>query len=318
MSTLTGPILVPLDGSSTSASILPYAVALARALQLPVVLFQAVDPHSVMMPQAPVGARPAGSLCTAGRRGFEMAQTQLIDQELGKVRAHLESVAATFGEHDVAATVLVHEGTAAETILAAAHETGAGLVAMSTHGHTGLQRLMMGSVTDRVVHDAHLPMLVAHPIAGAALGEPHWQRVLLPLDGSAGAAEAGVPVAKALGAPVNLGRIIPPPKVAITGTPGDLTGAVELLSYAADDALGKAQAYLEDIAARMRAEGVKTEQFAAIGLPEEEILKMAEPQTLLVMATHGRTGVARMVQGSVADRVMRTANSAVLLVPREH
>lgn len=320
MPTLNGPMLVPLDGSETSGSILPYSITLAKALHLPVVLLRVVDPHSIELPHTPVGSAPAGALGSPGRRGFQLAQTQVIDQELEKARAELETVAMTFRELGVHAEVQAHEGTPADTILETARKVNACMVAMSTHGYTGLRRAMMGSVTDRVVHDGHLPMLVAHPMAGATMGQAHWRRVVLPLDGSAGAAEVGVPittqVAKALGVPAHLGRIIPPPKVGMTGTPGDLTGAVELVKFAADDSLNKAEAYLQDIAARMSADGVKTDHFAAIGMPEDEIVKMAEPDTLLVMATHGRTGVARMVLGSVADRVMRTANSAVLLVPR--
>jgi nucleotide-binding universal stress UspA family protein len=320
MNAIAGPILVPLDGSPASETILPYAAALARALHLPVRLVQIIDPNAYELPVHPVGSAPAGSVGTPGRRGFGLAWNQVLDQEIGKARSHMETVAGELRATGVEVEVLAHEGAPGDAILAAAAEVGAGMIAMSTHGRGGLQRMMMGSVTDKVVHNGHLPTLVAHPSAGAEFAGPHWRRVLLPLDGSAQAEAAAVPVAaavaKALGAPLNLCRIVAPPKVGLTGAPGDLSGAVGLLTEAADEALRQANLYLTQLSARLAAEGVSGDQSVRLGVPEDEVIAMTEPDTLLVMATHGRTGLARMVLGSVADRVMRTSNSAVLLVPR--
>lgn len=314
-----GPVLIPLDGSEVAASMVPRAAALARALGLPVVLLQVVDPHTVQVPEGRIGSAPPDALGVGGRRGFSFAQNQLIDQELDKARAQLETVAAELRATGLQAAVRTHEGQVGPTILATAQEEGASLIAMSTHGRTGLQRLMMGSVTDYVVHHTTLPVLVARP-AAAAPGTAPWRRLLLPLDGSDEGAAVSVPlavrVARALGVPLNVVRVVPVPRVAATGVPGDMSGAVELVAYAADDAMAVARRYLDTVGNLLEAAGVPGERIVCMGVPEDEIVALAEPDTLLVMATRGRTGLARMVLGSVADRVMRTANAAVLLVPR--
>ncbi|HNB35488.1 MAG TPA: universal stress protein, partial [Anaerolineales bacterium] len=58
---------------------------------------------------------------------------------------------------------IVQEGAVPETILAVADETHADMIAMSTHGRTGVSRWLMGSVADRVVHYAHIPVMLIHP-----------------------------------------------------------------------------------------------------------------------------------------------------------
>ncbi len=319
MSALSGPIIIPLDGSPLSESILPYAIPVARALGLPVCLLYTVDPHKLLLPEPPLPPRPevAGLETTPAQPAIPLEQA--VDQEMGKGRMHLEGVAANIRAAGLTVEVQTHEGAAGPVILEAAAREHAALIAMSTHGRSGIQRVMLGSVTDHVVHNGHVPMLVARPPLTTEFHAAPWYQVVLPLDGSEGAEQAGVPVAaavaKALGLPLHLSRVVPPLRMAATGVPGD---ASWMAVVAADTELPlrEADQYLAGLAGRLEADGLRCERSVIAGLPEDEIGRMAEPHTLIVMATHGRTGLARMVLGSVADKVMHHANSAVLLVPR--
>ncbi len=319
MSTLSGPVIIPLDGSPLSETILLYAVPVARALGLPVCLLYTVDPHKLTLPDPPLPphAQVAGLEPTPPLPAIPLEQA--VDQEMGKARVHLEGVAANVRAAGLTVDVQIHEGAAGPVILEVAEREHAALIAMSTHGRSGIQRVMLGSVTDHVVHKGHVPMLVARPPSAEGFQAAPWYQVVLPLDGSDGAAQAGVPVAaavaKALSLPLHLCRVVPPLRMGLTGVPGD---ASWMAAVAADTELPlrEAEQYLAGLVGGLEADGLRCERSVIAGLPEDEIGRMAEPHTLIVMATHGRTGLARMVLGSVADRVMHNAHSAVLLVPR--
>jgi len=98
----------------------------------------------------------------------------------------------------------------------------------------------------------------------------------------------------------------------------DATGApISVRDYATRGA----EAHLEDIAARLEKDGARPAVFIRFGKPSEEILRFADENNvdLIVMGTHGRTGLAHLLAGSVAERVVRSSKLPVLTVPhREH
>jgi nucleotide-binding universal stress UspA family protein len=140
------------------------------------------------------------------------------------------------------------------------------------------------------------------------------QRILVPLDGSV-LAELALPEALALSklsdTEITLLQVVPPIDDVITVGPQEIT-----LDQQWD--LQKAQAlrYLRTISGRPEWQGVRVNAAVELGRPAETILAFAERNGAdrIVMSTHGRTGLGRWVLGSVADKVLRAANTTVVLV----
>ncbi|MBP8002808.1 MAG: universal stress protein [Chloroflexi bacterium] len=142
-------ILVPLDGSPLAEAVLPHAQALAQSEGAELVLLRvAVDPGAEF-----AFADPA---LAAG----------IIQEMEEETKAYMAGIAARMKEAGYLASTMMREGPIAETILAVAEETQADVIAMSTHGRSGLSRWLMGSIADRVVKHSHVPVMVIRPQNG--------------------------------------------------------------------------------------------------------------------------------------------------------
>jgi nucleotide-binding universal stress UspA family protein len=146
-----------------------------------------------------------------------------------------------------------------------------------------------------------------------------WKTILVPHDFSSSAnhaASIATQEAKLHGSKIVLLHVIDLPHQLQPDTVivPDATGApINVKDYA----LSGAESHLEDLAQRMAKDsGVKPSAFVRFGKPADEIVAFAEDQSvdLIVMGTHGRTGVAHLIVGSVAERVVRTSNVPVLTV----
>jgi nucleotide-binding universal stress UspA family protein len=207
----------------------------------------------------------------------------------------------------------VRFGPPADTILDYAKREPIDLIAMATHGRTGLTRIAHGSVTDAVLQNGRVPLLVirAHPTPRAA--PPRITRVLVPLDGST-LAECALPharqLATALGADIILFSIWDTIGYQLAMGPCD---ALEAEIY---DKHAGAKQYLIAKADELQASGVCTRWQLQSGLIVESIVGAAERQavSLIVMSTHGRRGFNRWLEGSVAAEVLRTTDIPVLLI----
>jgi len=140
-------ILVPLDGSELAEQVLPGVIELANCTGAEIVL--------IRVPDFPVYEylMPAADLTTPMQ---ELARDQ-ASQYLDRVSSDLRAT----GLH--VRTQVVYDGAVYSTILETAKEMKVDLIAMSTHGRSGLARLVMGSVADDVVHHAELPVLLVRP-----------------------------------------------------------------------------------------------------------------------------------------------------------
>jgi nucleotide-binding universal stress UspA family protein len=139
-------ILVPLDGSIFSEQILEPAVALARSIGASITLYHAISP-----------------LLTPGRSS-DAAEVELLSAERADAQTYLHSVArAMHGLNEPPRTLTTANHIAANGILEAADHDDFDLIAMTTHGRTGLTKLLAGSTTDRVLAQSHIPMLVLRP-----------------------------------------------------------------------------------------------------------------------------------------------------------
>ncbi|NOH02547.1 MAG: universal stress protein [Chloroflexi bacterium] len=140
-------ILVPLDGSQFSEAVLPHAEKLALALNVELVLLH-VEVTPVPEFDAPIAA---------------LAPPKEIKKQRVNIKSYMKNACSRLENKGARATYLLREGPVAETILEAAEAMQADFIAMSTHGHTGVLRLLLGSVAEQVVHRSKIPVMLIRP-----------------------------------------------------------------------------------------------------------------------------------------------------------
>ncbi len=274
----TRRVLIPLDGSAIAEAILPVAKELAPE---DVVLMRTTEPGGTAREEA---------------------------------RAYLDAAAGRVGEWAKVTTV-IGDGRPADAILAAASANGVNLVALTTAGRSGFDRLVMGSVAEKVIRAADLPVLVlrAEDAAPAPRGRL-FDRVLLPHDGSVRAQRAAETLAL-LGAgataDVTLFGVV---DAAEAPQPELRADAIERILESEAQALREE---LERARVRVRGLGLSARVEVVTGPVAERIVARAESMgaTLVAMATHGRTGLLRWALGSVTELVLR-ASTVPLLISR--
>lgn len=277
-------ILVPLDGSALSEAIIPLAEALARDYEADLVLVRAL--RTLNSPEAEVKAQEEAEAYLRGIAAGIEARGQRVQwkvwyDEPGRAIAD----AARFNEVD--------------------------LVAMTTHGRGGLTRLMFGSVAESLVRLATVPVLLVR-------GQLSWQpgglgKIVVPLDGSE-LSEAILPAVARLAGPfdfrIELVRAIEP-LPAYAAAEISTARTEEMIALEESDA----EQYLAKVAAPLEAKGLRVGRSIGRGLAVDVILRRAEEAGtgLIAMSTHGRTGVGRLLVGSVAGRVLHASPVPVLL-----
>jgi nucleotide-binding universal stress UspA family protein len=146
-------ILIPLDGSALAEQVLAHAVALGKPMQAAYTLLQAIDPVIL-------GYTPAA---------YAMGLDELIiEQERAAAQSYLAEIAERLRAESLRVATHVAIGPSATAILDYAHAHRVDLIALATHGRGGLQRWLLGSVADKVVRGASVPVLVYRPQAEIA------------------------------------------------------------------------------------------------------------------------------------------------------
>jgi nucleotide-binding universal stress UspA family protein len=291
--------LVPLDTSEMSEQVLPYVELLAGRLGQPVHLLSIADDGQLMQ-IAPDNVTIAG----------------MVEERRAVVARYLREVRERLEEKSLTVTTEMASGHVADTILDTAARRSSGLIAMATHGRVGPERWFIGSVADRVARSAASPVLLVRPAKDSVSSPASIEKVILPLDGST-LAEAAIPhatfLAQAFERPVVLVRTL---DMTWLGTGDGMTGDFALTPDLQELLESDAKEYLARTATGLEAKGLKVERVFSFQLPATEIIEQAHkaPGALIVMSSHGRSGLGRTVLGSVADRVMRTAEAPVLLV----
>jgi nucleotide-binding universal stress UspA family protein len=212
----------------------------------------------------------------------------------------------------------ITKGRAEDVIIEQAAADKNSLIAMATHGRSGLDRWMLGSVTEKVLRGCENPLLLVR--ASEAIDEAEkvaLKTVIVPLDGSE-LAESVFPtviaLAKTMDLEVVLFRAYHIPYNAYAGE--DVYSAInyeELLASVKDDATE----YLKNKTAQLNGQGLaKVSYVAKEGLSADEIIAIgrATPENLIAMCSHGRSGVKRWVLGSVTETVVRHSGDPVLVV----
>jgi nucleotide-binding universal stress UspA family protein len=289
-------ILVPLDGSDLAERALAPAFALARSVHSAVTLLRVATPeHMLVLSGAGYGVLwPDESIERSRNEGKQYLET------IQKVRAQPEFIVHT----------AVADGDVAGAIVDSATDDDVDLIAMSTHGHSGITRWILGSVTERVLGHAPCPVLVVR-------SETPIRKVLIPLDGSTLAElalEPALELATRLGAEAILLRVLEPLDVQ----------EIEYYEHF-EQGLGlrmqrefreNAENYLRDMASTYRRPNLSIQTVLEEGLAAERILKFAETRgiDLIAMATHGRSGLRRWMYGSVTEKVMHDGCCSMLIV----
>ena len=255
-------ILIPLDGSPIGESILLSIYPLLRARQVESTLFHAA----------------------------EAAET------IETLEAHLETQRRILESKGVETRIRIVSGRPAEEIVRQAQVGGFDLIAMATHGRTGLERVVMGSVAEEVVRSSPVPTLLCK--SGARVGA--WDRIVVAVDGTPGSEEV-------LGDVVRLARSLPATvhllQVGLGLLLSDGYRGVRF-NYPADH-----RAYLETVAARLLAQGVNVVPERREGMAGVEIASLANELDagLICMTTEGRPEQLPGMDRSVAAEVIRSA-----------
>ena len=191
------------------------------------------------------------------------------------------------------------------------------LVVLGTHGRSGWRRWVMGSVAEAVLSRSPKPVLVVHesftPSAVKGQVAPYKQ-LLIATDGSKCSQQAtryGLQLAQALGAEVTFLSVVS----SLTRPQGASLPLSQALSLVEEDAQTQAEALLEQVQTQAQQAGVSARAKLVKGRPVETIVKQALLHDLLVMGTHGRTGLDKLMMGSVAEGVVRRSQIPVLVVP---
>jgi nucleotide-binding universal stress UspA family protein len=298
-------ILVPLDGSPFGEHALPAALAIARRRPTRIALAHV---HQLIIPTIAAAEAPM----------FDPTPDELMRQQ---ETAYLEDVSRRLGAiWDGPITRTLLEVPVADSLAYHADLIGASLIVLSTHGRGGVARAWLGSVADRLIRLSSVPTLVVRPGPDAPdlTHEPSMRHILIPLDGSA-LAEQAIELAMGIGrltqAHYTLVQVVEP--VLRSFLIGGAEPTVDVEAEAA--AWKQASEYLDSVATRIRDQGHTVWSEARIGNPAAAILESAAVNgaDLIAMTTHGRGGVARLLMGSVADKVLRSA-TVPMLISRPH
>lgn len=299
-------LLVPLDGSELAEEALPVAIALAQ---------RAGTSGTILLAQI---RRITPILYSVGNQ-FDVRPENLSESD-----AYLAEMGEASLAQGVPAEVLKTQGDAALGIVDLAEEHYADLILLVTHAREGLSRLVHGSVTERVLHAAKMPvLLLKHGEPSSRVFAPGQSpHLLVPLDGSA-LAESVLPLASALarlvGAPVTLVRSLDMSDLTLTerGRAGAATAAISASIPAERQ---EAEQYLEQIQHRLQVQGLAATSLVTEGGAAQDIaaqaktLEEAGQAVLIVLATHGRSGLGRWLYGSVAGAVLHLADVPLLVL----
>lgn len=294
--------LVPLDGSRMAEAALPVAVFLAEKLAARVTLMHVVERN------APREVHGQSHLKTAGEANVYLKEiAQRYFSSGAPVDCHVHETEVT----DVAGSIVAH-----------ADELNHDLVIMCSHGRGKALHLFLGSIAQKVIGLDSRPVLIAHPDERGEAPEFCCRSILAPLDGDPGHAQA-LPIsselAQACGANMLLAMVIPN----LTNLPGDMAATGRMLpgttSRMLEMASQEAEEYLASLLESLREQGVAASAQVLRGDPAKLIMDAAIKARvdLIVLATHGKTGMKAFWSGSVAHKICGYRGIPLLLIPIE-
>lgn len=296
-------ILCPTDFSEHSRHALDHALAIARWYEATVTVLHVFNP-------VPVGALAGGPMA------FEPIIVAPIDRD--QLVAETKAFAEASGTAGVEVDAVLCEGPAASTIVAEAAARNADLIVIGTHGRSGFERLVLGSVTERVLRKAGCPVMTVprRQPQGPAAGPVLFKRILCPVDFSDSSMRA-LTYATSLAQEADGALTVLHVMARDFEDPGDMLNVgydagMTLRQFLEARELG-IQQRLQDIVA-MAPEFCRAESQLTHGRAWREILRVAGERAsdLIVMGVQGRGAVDLMFFGSTAQHVVREATCPVL------
>lgn len=286
-------ILVPTDGSDHSVRAGEHAVALARAFDASIHVVRVLD------------LRTEAGMFDAGGVGEEY-----VDRLEERAGEDVETVTDAIGDAESVTTAVVR-GDPFESLLeyVAGHEVD--LIAMGTHGRTGVERFVSGSLTERVLRHSPAPVLTVRATGRSTVGGGYGE-ILVPTDGSEpadAAVDHALAVASRTGARIHAVHVV---DVSGVSPSPDYTLPSEVL----DSLETGGKRATERVAERARDRGLEAVAEVRRGYPARSLLEYAGDNgiDLIVMGTAGRTGPSRFLLGSTTERTVRHAEVPVLAV----
>jgi nucleotide-binding universal stress UspA family protein len=303
-------ILVPLDGSDRAEQAIPVAARIARAANGTVILVQVTTFPS--------------NFFTEGKYPSQIYSEDLIEEGKALAANYLENVSKKPELVDLKTETRVEYGDAAQSILAAVEPLEVDLIVMCSHGYTGFKRWALGSVARKIIPHSSVPVLVLRDGGSTLVAKPVY--ALVALDGSPVSEEVLAPVIQLMAA------LAPSEEKTL-----HLTHVVELpLTYGRigihayvnqmrEEAKHLSQGYLAAVAERLThgdVSGLTVTTSLAVNVDVAEALVQVVQQQLLAgghfdlvaMATHGRSGLQRLLMGSVTEHVMNATKLPMLVV----
>ena len=284
--------LIPFDGTTQIDQLLPSVTRFAGGLQMPLVL------ASVLAPEP----------------------TATLEQRRQEADRHLQELVTRLTGAGVEATAVVAVGRPVQEIVRLVEQEECNLLLLLPRGAVAHAWGALGSITEKVMQAAPVPVLTM-PAPGAAPNRSEGgpvATVIVPLDGSSLAAMAlpyAEELAQKLAAEVMLARAVSASSAYVAMVDGPYIDP--RLAEAAED---EAAEYLERVADTLRAEGFAVQAQVLRTPPASGIVALARrtPHSLITLTTHGRSALARWVMGSVAEEVVETAETPVLVIPRHY
>lgn len=313
-------VLVPLDGSSLAERALFPALALAREPATEVVLFRVAYSEQMLVSEKGV-TDARGVVWPEQSTEYSRREAQSYLAALQTAHASPERIVWTKISAEETATPDV-----AGRIVEFARAEHSDVIVMSSHGRSGLERWMYGSVAERVLSAAPCPVLMVR-------ADQPIKHVLIPLDGSDLAERAlppGLTLAARLGCSVTLLHVAPSVRRVAdhegrltyhfygTGLVSDMRLEPKLQNHQnlQDNLRDEARSYLQRIMSHYAHLNVPTQVAVEAGPAAESLLAYTEthPVDCIAMATHGRTGLQRWVYGSVTHKVLRGTRVSMFIV----
>jgi nucleotide-binding universal stress UspA family protein len=287
---MSSVILVPLDGSALAEGAVRYAQRLASA----------------------GGRLVLARIVAPDRRPAEFPSVR-EHRALAEAEVYLDQVAIRLRIAGVKVEAQAVPGDASDELLCLAEQLPADLIVLGTHGRSGVGRWLYGSVADEMLRNTRIPMLLVPHTARPPWPEDRAPRILAMLDGSELAEAILEPVLNlpTLGqADLILLQIVEWPRSSIVAYEGGWVG------FDPEQDLETGRAYLEDVAERLRPSVGSVVTRVELGSVPEQVARIAREAhaDLMALATHGRSGLGRLVLGGTAAGVVQRAEVPVLLV----
>jgi nucleotide-binding universal stress UspA family protein len=286
-------ILVPLDGSETSEVSLPYAEELAGRLGSALTLLYVIE------------------------QGEDLYK-HMHQFYMQKMSETVTRNAQGYTKQPIQVNTVTLKGNPADKIVEYANNENFGLIVMATHGRSGMKRLGLGSVAEKVVRATKKPVALIRAKGEKPDVRPKGilNRILLPLDGSK-PGEIAVPYVAELASRLN--SEITLIQAMATGYQATTDTGYDYVVYSEQQMESFKKytlSYLNTIASTLKEKGITVNAETVLGNAAEEIIDFAEKKNfdLVAMSTHGRSGFGRWIFGSVAAKILHQGTTPLLLV----